>query len=142
MRRTLFCLLSSLAIAVLGAACSPAPSADAPPGSTSTTPDAPAGTTSPGATTPAPAETGPTGSTTTPPPGGSTTIVVGTDACSSDDDCVPSTCCNPTACVASARAPDCSTVRCGRDCSKPTTICGGGCLCQAGKCAARLGTQP
>ncbi|MFN7699494.1 MAG: hypothetical protein ACK6CU_25005 [Deltaproteobacteria bacterium] len=69
-------------------------------------------------------------------PGGS--IVEGTDACATDADCVPADCCHAAACVARASAPSCAEVMCTADCRGGTVDCGGGCLCQNGRCAARL----
>lgn len=126
-RSSALLVLTALAAGLFSVGCSPTPAPEPPPAST--VPIAPP----PGA-----AEGEPGGET---PPAG-TTVVVGKDACKTDDDCVPATCCQPEACVAASKGPDCSTVRCMRDCSKPTTVCGGGCLCQNGLCAAKLGTTP
>lgn len=141
MRRRIHPVISALLMSLGLAACSPSPTPDpTAPGNTGTPPPtdtAPA----PTATETAPAPTGatpaPTGAT---PPAGSTTIVVSKDACKTDEDCAPSTCCMAKACGAASKAPDCSAVRCRRDCSTPTVECGGGCLCQNGFCAAKLGT--
>jgi hypothetical protein len=65
-------------------------------------------------------------------------IVVGTDACKTDADCAPSQCCHATTCGARAKAPDCSSAICTRECRGGTIDCGGGCLCQDGRCAARM----
>ncbi|MFO0710118.1 MAG: hypothetical protein U0353_09785 [Sandaracinus sp.] len=65
-------------------------------------------------------------------------IVVGTDTCATDADCVVAACCHATSCVARANAPSCADVMCTADCREGTTDCGGGCLCQDGHCAARL----
>jgi hypothetical protein len=65
----------------------------------------------------------------------------GTDGgaeCRTDEDCVPAGCCHPTSCVAAARRPVCEGVMCTMDCRPATLDCGGACLCQAGRCAARL----
>lgn len=128
-------LFSALVVLSL-AACSPAPAPDAasPPAPTETAP-------APTETAPAPTTTD-AAPTADAPPAGSTTIVVSQDPCKTDDDCAPTTCCIGTACGAASKAPDCSAVRCRRDCSKPTIECGGGCLCQNGFCAAKLGTTP
>lgn len=137
MRRRNHPVFTVLLVSLGLAACSPAPAPDpAAPGAT--------GTPAPTETAPAPAGTeaptsAPTGETP-PPPAGSTSIVVSKDACKTDDDCAPTTCCLATACGAASKAPDCSAVRCRRDCSQPTIECGGGCLCQNGFCAAKLGT--
>ena len=58
--------------------------------------------------------------------------------CSTEADCVKASCCHATSCVAPADAPDCSQVMCTADCRGGTTDCYGGCVCQAGTCAARL----
>lgn len=65
-------------------------------------------------------------------------IVVGTDACTTDADCVPADCCHAAACVARANGPSCGDAMCTMDCRSGTMDCGGGCLCQEGRCAARL----
>ncbi len=67
------------------------------------------------------------------------TIVVGTDVCQTDADCVPDGC-HATSCVAAAQmAP--GELACTADLRYGTTD-GGGCLCQAGLCAARLSAPP
>jgi hypothetical protein len=68
-------------------------------------------------------------------------IVVGTDRCRTDADCVPATCCHPAECVAKAKAPSCGDATCTLNCQGDTMDCGGGCLCQDGKCAAKLVTH-
>lgn len=65
-------------------------------------------------------------------------IVEGTDACTTDEDCVPAGCCHAAACVARANAPSCGDAMCTMECRAGTMDCGGGCLCQNGHCAARL----
>lgn len=69
-------------------------------------------------------------------------IVVGTDPCTTDADCVPAGCCHAAACVARASAPACGDAVCTMECRYGTLDCGGGCLCQAGHCAARLSEMP
>ena len=64
-------------------------------------------------------------------------LVIGTDACTTDADCVPSGCCHATSCVA-APGPACGEAICTADCRAETIDCGGGCLCHEGRCAARL----
>ena len=59
--------------------------------------------------------------------------------CTTDADCVPATCCHPTTCVAKSAAPDCSATMCTKECRAGTLDCGGSCLCNAGRCDARLG---
>lgn len=76
------------------------------------------------------------------PPPASTDVVVGEDACTTDADCVPAGCCHADACVAREHAPSCADVMCTTECRYGTLDCGGGCLCQAGRCAARLSRTP
>lgn len=67
------------------------------------------------------------------------TIVAGTDRCETDADCVPDGC-HATSCVAAAEmAP--GELACTAELRYGTTD-GGGCLCQAGLCAARLSNPP
>lgn len=68
-------------------------------------------------------------------------IVVGEDPCKTDADCVPATCCHPNACVSADKKPDCKDATCTLNCQGDTMDCGGGCLCQEGKCAAKLVTM-
>jgi hypothetical protein len=77
---------------------------------------------------------------TTPPadPGQKLEVVPGTDPCTTDADCVKAECCHPTTCVAAAKAPRCGDVACTLDCRAGTMDCFGGCLCEEGKCAARI----
>ena len=66
-------------------------------------------------------------------------LVVGTDACETDADCVPDGC-HATSCVAAAEmAP--GELECTADFRYGTTD-GGGCLCHVGHCAAHLSTWP
>jgi hypothetical protein len=69
-------------------------------------------------------------------------IVVSDDTCTTDADCVPGGCCHPATCVAQAHAPTCGDAVCTTECRYGTLDCGGGCLCQAGHCAARLSEPP
>ncbi|MGK3966810.1 hypothetical protein WMF38_21880 [Sorangium sp. So ce118] len=70
-------------------------------------------------------------------------IVVGSDPCESDADCVPVCGCHPAACVGKASAPACEEGRvCTQECRPGTMDCGGGCLCKDGRCAARLMNAP
>jgi hypothetical protein len=73
-----------------------------------------------------------------PQPSSGGNVVEGSDACTTDADCVPAACCHAAACVAQANAPTCADVMCTADCQGGTIDCGGGCLCQNGHCAARL----
>lgn len=74
--------------------------------------------------------------------GGQTKIVATDVPCQRDDDCVKASCCHASTCVARADAPDCSQSMCTADCQAGTMDCNGGCLCQAGKCAAKLWVPP
>ena len=65
-------------------------------------------------------------------------IVQGEDACETDADCVKGACCHPNTCVGKDKAPSCGDVACTLSCEAGTTDCYGGCLCQEGKCAAKL----
>ena len=57
--------------------------------------------------------------------------------CESDRDCVPSSCCHATSCVASGYQQDCSGMFCTQECSPGTMDCGqGSCLCQNNRCKA------
>jgi hypothetical protein len=76
------------------------------------------------------------------PPPPTSDVVVGEDACTTDADCVPAGCCHADACVARANAPSCGDVMCTTECRYGTLDCGGGCLCEAGRCAARLSQAP
>lgn len=69
-------------------------------------------------------------------------LVVGTDVCTTDADCVPAGCCHPASCVAAANAPSCTDVMCTAECRIGTLDCGGSCLCHEGHCAARLSQPP
>jgi hypothetical protein len=73
---------------------------------------------------------------------GEAPLVVGSDACTTDADCVPAACCHATACVGRASAPACGDAMCTMDCQFGTIDCGGGCLCHQGRCAARLMPTP
>lgn len=73
-----------------------------------------------------------------PPWGGKPNIVSGTEPCKTDADCVPASCCHAASCTSKAHAPQCQQVMCTADCRGGTMDCGGGCLCQDGKCAARM----
>lgn len=62
--------------------------------------------------------------------------------CTSDAECVKDSCCHASSCVAIADAPDCSAAVCTLECRSGTMDCYGGCLCQSGRCAARLWSAP
>lgn len=66
------------------------------------------------------------------------TVVSGNSPCSTDDDCVPASCCHASSCVALADAPECGGIGCTEECQSDTLDCGGSCICQDGKCAAIL----
>jgi hypothetical protein len=71
------------------------------------------------------------------------TQIVATDiACQQDSDCVKATCCHASTCVAASAGPNCSATACTADCRAGTMDCNGGCLCQAGRCAAKLWWAP
>jgi hypothetical protein len=55
----------------------------------------------------------------------------GVDACRSDNECRPSSCCHSVGCVDTTRAnpPDCSDVLCTTHCEHGTLDCGGECRC-------------
>ncbi|MFP4119348.1 MAG: hypothetical protein ACLFTH_04810 [Candidatus Woesearchaeota archaeon] len=60
-----------------------------------------------------------------------------TAECSADADCVPASCCHPTACVPAEQAPECSDVFCTEECRPGTLDCGqGSCSCMDGHCEA------
>jgi hypothetical protein len=59
-------------------------------------------------------------------------------ACTTNEDCVPATCCHPTACVPRAQAPNCADVMCTQECRAGTLDCGGRCTCEGGVCVAHV----
>jgi hypothetical protein len=65
-------------------------------------------------------------------------LVVSQDACQSNADCVPATCCHAAACTTKEKAQSCDGVMCTQVCQPGTMDCGGGCLCFEGRCAAKL----
>lgn len=69
------------------------------------------------------------------PPG---ELVMSQDACKSDADCVPASCCHPSACMSASKAKPCNMM-CTQSCEPGTLDCGGSCLCHDGRCAARPG---
>lgn len=69
-------------------------------------------------------------------------IAVGADDCETDADCVKADCCHPRRCVSNDKAPSCGDVACTLDCQVGAMDCYGGCLCQEGKCAAKLWMGP
>ncbi len=61
------------------------------------------------------------------------------NGCVRDSDCVPKTCCHPSACVSIKNSPDCSDLFCTMECAPGTLDCGqGSCLCIDGKCRAEI----
>lgn len=99
------------------AACSPGPQAASPAGDPVAIPTASAVASSP-APLPRPTASAPA------------------RACRSDADCVPASCCHPTACTLASEAPSCSGVMCTRECRGGSFECGkGACACQDGQCA-------
>lgn len=70
---------------------------------------------------------------------GAPSVVVGEVPCATDTDCVPAECCHAAECTGRANAPACTDVMCTMECRAGTMDCGGGCICQDGLCAARLG---
>ncbi len=81
------------------------------------------------------------GGETPPAPEQPTELVQGDAPCEVDADCVPGACCHPAKCVAVGDAPACGDAMCTMDCQAGTMDCGGGCLCQEGRCAARIVTS-
>lgn len=65
-------------------------------------------------------------------------LIMSQDACQSDADCAPAACCHAAACMSVDKVKPCN-VMCTQVCMPGTIDCGGGCLCHAGRCAARLG---
>ena len=60
-------------------------------------------------------------------------------ACNTDADCVPATCCHPNQCVSISAKPDCSNVVCTQECLPGTLDCGKEkCGCVANKCVTKL----
>jgi hypothetical protein len=125
-----------LLMSIACSSCKSAPAAE--PASPSNDPSQPAPEpAAPVAQEPVPAPVG--SPSAAPSPTGS--VVVSSDPCTSDADCVPMDCCHATACGAKAKAPSCDNKMCTMDCRPNTMDCGGSCLCHAGHCAARL-AQP
>jgi hypothetical protein len=69
-------------------------------------------------------------------------VIVGDVDCKTDADCVPQECCHSTTCGAPKSAKTCAGAVCTMECRAGTLDCGGACLCQEGKCAARIGGPP
>lgn len=61
----------------------------------------------------------------------------GNAGCSSDEDCVPDSCCHPKSCVSNIEAPVCKGIACTMNCEPATLDCGqGSCNCVNNKCEA------
>lgn len=59
------------------------------------------------------------------------------DYCSSDSECVPSSCCHASSCAFRQTAFDCGKVYCTQECRAGTLDCGNGkCSCIQNKCVA------
>lgn len=58
--------------------------------------------------------------------------------CVRDQDCVPAECCHPRTCVPAAQRTAVCNMMCTEECRGGTMDCGGGCLCQQGRCAAHI----
>src|SRR3989338_2128695 len=59
--------------------------------------------------------------------------------CTSDSDCIPSSCCHPKSCVVKSSAPTCSRIFCTQECAPGSLDCGqGSCGCVNNKCLAVL----
>jgi hypothetical protein len=57
--------------------------------------------------------------------------------CTTDDDCVPSTCCHADSCVPKGEAPSCDDTFCTAVCEPGTLDCNqGSCKCINNKCGA------
>ena len=64
--------------------------------------------------------------------------VPASESCAADGDCVPASCCHPSACVLKTQAPDCAETMCTEDCRDGTMDCGkGSCACQDGACQVK-----
>jgi hypothetical protein len=98
------------------------------------------GPTTPEAVRPAPDSAVPAPSTSAAdlPPLPAGELVMSQDACKSDADCVPASCCHATACMSVSKAKPCNLM-CTQVCEPGTLDCGGACLCHEGRCAAKLG---
>lgn len=57
--------------------------------------------------------------------------------CSSDSDCVPSSCAHASSCVAKSNAPKCEGVFGTSECRQGTLDCGGSCVCVAKRCTTK-----
>jgi hypothetical protein len=81
----------------------------------------------------------PTASAAEPPNAPAGELVMSSDPCKSDADCVPASCCHATACMSASKAKPCNMM-CTQSCEPGTLDCGGSCLCHDGHCAAKLGS--
>jgi hypothetical protein len=109
----------------------PAPAGSAiPPGATDADPSVPTPPVTPDAqvTPPVPE----------PAPHAPEPAAAASERCTKDADCVPASCCHPTACVPKSQAPNCAAVMCTMECRPKTLDCGGRCTCVEGRCSAVL----
>ncbi|TKJ17708.1 hypothetical protein CEE44_04210 [Candidatus Woesearchaeota archaeon B3_Woes] len=57
--------------------------------------------------------------------------------CTTNAECVPSSCCHSTSCINEKFKQDCNGIRCTMECAPGTMDCGqGSCACQNNKCEA------
>ena len=96
------------------------------------------GPTTPEAARPPADSAAPTASVAAPPSAPPGELVMSQDACKSDADCVPASCCHASACMSASKAKLCNMM-CTQSCEPGTLDCGGSCLCRDGRCAAKLG---
>jgi hypothetical protein len=95
------------------------------------------GPTTPEAVRPAPDSSSPVAAAD-PPKAPAGELVMSQDACKSDADCIPASCCHPSACMGADKVKLCNMM-CTQVCEPGTLDCGGSCLCHEGRCAAKLG---
>ena len=69
----------------------------------------------------------PTASAAEPPSAPPGELVMSHDACKSDADCVPASCCHASACMSAGKAKPCNMM-CTQSCEPGTLDCGGSCL--------------
>lgn len=56
--------------------------------------------------------------------------------CSTDSDCVPSTCCHASSCTSISNSPNCTGIRCTQECKENTLDCNqASCVCLNNKCS-------
>ncbi len=57
--------------------------------------------------------------------------------CTTNDECVPSSCCHSTSCINEEFKQECDGIRCTMECAPNSMDCGqGSCACQNNKCEA------